>query len=188
MKIPLILLSIIFILFSCSNNFEMTKENVENTYKLENRSLNLVNKDIANFVNLNKYMSWTEVNNIFLWNNRIQLIDVSGFNKLWTLEINNNNIRFISDLRLPLTIRNLNISNNNLTNLKWIEKYLKLKIIDISNNKLDDKSLILLKSLKNLKYINIEWNDISEKILEEIKAFNSTYLSNNKKPFSTLEK
>ena len=133
-------------------------------------------------------MTWSEVNNIFIWNNKIQLIDVSWFDKLWKLEINNNEIRFISDLKLPITIRHLNISNNNLTSLKLIEKYSKLKTIDISNNKLTDKDFEYFKWMKNFKYINMEWNEVSEELLLKINKFNSMYLRNNEEPFKIVEK
>ena len=184
MKKVLLLIVSVFLISSCSNEFDGTKENIEATYKIENRSLNLENKNINFSLRLNHTMSGTEVNNIFLWQNKIQLIDVSWFEKLWTLEIDNNDIRFIWDLKLPLTIRHLNLSHNNLTSLKWIEKYTKLKTIDVSYNKLDSDSLKSLEWMKNLKYINVEWNSLSEKVLNKVNSFNSRYLLNNEIPFT----
>jgi internalin A len=128
-------------------------------------------------------MTETEVNNIYLNNNKIQLLDISWFDKLGKLDISNNDIRFISDLKLPLTIRHLNLSNNKITNLNGLEKYTKLKTLDISFNNIEE-SAIVVKWLNNLKYINIEWNKVSTWTLSKLNEFNSVYLSNNKKPFS----
>jgi len=183
MKKVLLLVSLVLFISSCSNEFEFTKENVESTYKVENRSLNLEGKNIKNFVNLNSYMSGTEVNNIFVWNNEIQLIDVSWFEKLWKLDINNNDIRFIWDLKLPEKVRHLNLSNNNLDSLKWLEKYTNLKTIDLSYNNLEDEDLIF-DSYPRLKFINIEWNNVSEEMLETIDSFNARYLLNNEDPYA----
>ena len=176
-----IILLLIFILSSCSS-YELNKENIEKTYIIENRSLNLQNKNIKWFVNLNIFMSETEVNNIFIQNNNIDTINISDFKDLWTLDVSNNNIRFISDLKLPFKIRSLNLSWNKLTSLKWLEKYKFLKKIDISNNNLKEKDIIF-KSFKYLKYINVIWNDISKEFTQKIDRFNSLFLSNNLVPF-----
>lgn len=170
-------------LFSCSNEFKLTKENVESTYLEENRSLNLEGKSLPQFLNLNKFMKDTEVNNIFVWNNKIQVIDISSFEKLWKLEIDNNDIRFIWDLKLPENIRHLNLSHNNLDSLKWIKKYKNLKTLDISYNNLDDEDIDIV-WLERLKYINIEWNNVSEEMLEKAANFNTRYLINNEVPYS----
>lgn len=182
-KLLLIALSFL-LLTSCGKEaFQLSNEKVENSYKTPDRSINLSNKWMENSVDLTEYMTGTEVNNIYLNDNKIQLVDVSKFDKLWKLDISNNDIRFISDLKLPLTIRHLNLSNNKLTNLKGLEKYTKLKTLDISFNNLEE-SAIIIKWLKNLKYINVEWNTVSDELISKLNQFNATYLSNNKKPFS----
>lgn len=183
MKKTFILLFLILSFLSCSSSFELSNDIVKQSYLIPDRSINLSDKKITWFVDLNSYMTWTEVNNIYLNNNNIELVDVWEFEMLWKLDISNNNIRFISDLQLPLTIRHLNLSHNNLTNLKGIEKFTKLKTLDISFNNLQESD-IKLSWLDNLKYVNIEWNEIWLDMLTKFSQFNSTYLSNNKKPFS----
>ena len=180
----LLLIPILFLFVSCGSNFEVNQENVANTYKGEDRSLNLTDENINGFVNLNGYMSGTEVNNIYVQDNNIEWLDISDYEDLWTLDISNNNIRFIWDLKLPLTIRHLNLSWNILTSLKWIEKYTKLKTLDISNNNITDDE-IDISPLENLLYINMDNNpDMSDEKINATKEFNSIYLSTNPKPFS----
>lgn len=186
MRNILIFISLVLFLVSCGydDSYKLNKENVEKTYKREDRSLNLEDKKIKWYISLNKYMSWTEISNIFIWNNEIELINVSWFEKLWTLDIKNNNISFIWDLKLPNNITSLNLSWNDLSDIKWIEKYTKLKKIDLSYNKLTDEDFESLKALKNLIYINVKWNDVSEELLNQISNFNATFLYNNDAPFT----
>jgi hypothetical protein len=183
MKKISIFLFLLLLLTSCWKSFELNQKNIDDTYKTPDRSINLSNKWIKSFVDLNTYISEKEVNNIYLNDNNIQTINVSWYNKLWRLDISNNDIRFISDLKLPITIRHLNLSHNNLTNLKWLEKYTKLKTLDISYNNLEESGIVV-KWLKNLKYINVEWNKVNDELISKLNQFNSVYLSNNKKPFS----
>lgn len=186
MRNILIFISLVLFLVSCGydDSYKLNEENVEKTYKMEDRSLNLEDKKIKWYISLNKYMSWTEISNIFIWNNEIELINVSWFEKLWTLDIKNNNISFIWDLKLPINITSLNLSWNDLSDIKWIEKYTKLKKIDLSYNKLTDEDFESLKALKNLIYINVKWNDVSEELLNQISNFNATFLYNNDAPFT----
>lgn len=182
MKKILALIVISLTLVSCWK-YDINKENIETTYKVENRSLNLDNKWIENFVNLNEFMIWTEVNNIYLQNNKIQKLNISDFKELWRLDISNNEIRFINDLTLPENIRHLNISNNNLSDIKWLDKYNNIKTLDISNNNIKGTDLNL-EIFPKLKYINITWNNMNDDILKKVDTFNSIYLSNNPIPFS----
>ena len=181
-KIILTGISLFFLVSCWTAKIELTNDTVNDSYKISDRSINLSNKNLDYYVNLNNYMTGTEVNNIYLNNNNIEIININKYDKLWTLDISNNNIRFISDLNLPLTIRHLNLSNNNLTNLQGLDKYTKLKTLDLSYNNLEESDIVI-KGLDDLKYINIEWNNISTVWLDKINDFNRVYLSNNKIPF-----
>lgn len=183
MKKMIFIIVLILLLNSCSSEYEINTDNIEGTYRIDDRSLNLDNKNITVFLNLNKYMSWTEVNNIYLQNNKIQRLDISEFSKLWRLDISNNDIRFINDLKLPKKIRHLNVSGNSLDDIDWLDNYLEMKTLDLSNNNLDDNDINFSK-FKKLRYINIEWNKVSTGVINKINDFNSVYLSQNKKPFS----
>lgn len=181
-KILLILVSI-SLLISCTKEFEINKQNVESTYKIEDRSLNLANNEIKYFVNLNKYMTGTEVNNIYLQNNQIQKLNISDFDKLGRLDISNNEVRFINDLSLPKNIRHLSVAWNSLDNLNGLEQYINLKTLDLSHNNLEDEDIDLW-MFERLKFVNIDGNNVSIELINKVNEFNALYLSQNKKPFS----
>ena len=171
-----------FILSSCSKDFVISENNISLSYKTEDRSINLWWKNIKGFVNLNWYLDWTEVNNIYVNDNYIEIIDVSKFKKLWRLDVSNNNIRFPSDIKLPSQIRHLDLSNNKLSNLWYILDLKKLKTLNVSNNNLEDNDFDF-KNLDNIKYINAEWNNLSKDMFYKIDEINSFYLKYNEKPF-----
>lgn len=191
MKKILIFILPLILLFSCSEEKEEIKEvwytlsnqNLMQEYEVPDRSLNLSNKNIKWFVSFSQYLTWTEVNNIYLQNNSIELLDVSKYSKLWRLDLSNNLIRFWTDVKLPSGIRHLNLSNNSLSSIKWLSNLKKLKTVDISNNDLDDNDIKSLIWLDNLQYINIEWNKVSDNLRVEFWKFNARYLSTHKMPY-----
>jgi hypothetical protein len=67
MKKILIAMISLLILASCGKTaFELSNESLLQSYEVPDRSLNLVEKDIKGFINLNLYLTGTEVNNIYL--------------------------------------------------------------------------------------------------------------------------
>lgn len=160
----------------------LTQEEVNVSYKQEDRSLNLNNKNLSGFVNFNKYLDDKEINNIYLADNNIEILDISNFDKLGRLDISNNVIRFGSDLRLPIGIRHINIANNNLDSLDGIIWLKKIKTLNLDGNNLDDDDIVL-SDFPNLKYISAKNNNLSPDVLEAIDIFNNKYLINNPSPF-----
>lgn len=189
MKKLLIILFSILVLASCIHekeeaSYTLTDENLLQDYRVTDRSLQLSDKGFMWFLNLWTYLKDTEVNEVYLSNNKIETLDVSWFTKLLRLDINNNNIRFMWDLKLPENIRSINLSGNKLDTLAWIEKYKNIKILDVSNNQLQDDDIDILEELPELMYLNIEWNQMSEETINRINEFNSIYLRNNEVPFT----
>ena len=174
----------LLILASCGKTaFELSNESLLQSYEVPDRSLNLVEKDIKGFINLNLYLTGTEVNNIYLWGNEIEFLDISGYNKLGRIDLVNNNLRFVSDLKLPANIRHINISHNKLTDLNWLSGLEKLKTLDVSYNNLDEVDIKWLTNLKNLQYLNVEWNEVSQELLDKMTEFNAAYLSTHTIPY-----
>jgi len=182
-KISILILSV-FILISCwKTAFKLSNESILANYETPDRSINLVEKEIKGFINLNLYLTGTEVNNIYLWKNEVEILDISEYNKLWRIDLNNNKLRFGSDLKLPANIRHINVSNNKLTNLEWFSGLAKLKTLDVSYNNLDESDIKWLTKLNKLQYLNIEWNEVSQELLDKMTEFNAAYLSTHTMPY-----
>ena len=189
MKLKAIITSIFIILLltSCWKaelvSYDFNDQNLMRSYEAPDRSLNLWSKHIRGFVNMNLYLTWTEVNNIYMQNNYIEIIDISWYKKLWRIDLSNNLLYFWWDIKLPSDIRHINLSNNKLTSLDWLSGLKKLKTLDLSNNALDDDDIKWLKWLNKLEYINVKWNNVSQKILDKFDKFNEKYLSTHEMPY-----
>ncbi|QFR39745.1 leucine-rich repeat domain-containing protein [Candidatus Gracilibacteria bacterium 28_42_T64] len=184
MKKVLIAIVSILLLASCGKTaFELSNKSLLASYETPDRSINLVGKEIKGFINLNLYLTGTEVNNIYLGNNEIELLDISGYNKLGRIDLGNNNLRFGSDLKLPANIRHINVSNNKLTNLEGFSGLEKLKTLDVSYNNLDEEDIKGLTKLNKLQYLNVEGNDVSQELLDKMTEFNKVYLSTHAMPY-----
>lgn len=173
-----------FMLIACGETkpTSLTQEEVNVTYIQDNRSLNLDNKHLSGFVNLNEYIGDKEINNIYLADNAIELLDISSFKDLGGLDLSQNQIRFWSDLKLPEWIRSINLANNKLDSLNGIIWLKKIKKLNLDGNNLDDDDIVLA-DFPNLKYISAKNNNLSPEVLEAIDIFNSKYLINNPSPF-----
>lgn len=151
-----LILSLLF-LVSCGtsspSSVELTSDAVMKTYKQENRSLNLEAKDISGFVSLNGLNGDTEIVNIYLSDNSIEVLNISEYTDLGRLVIANNNIRFFGDIKYPSQIRHLDLSGNMLESLDGIEKLTELKTLNVANNKLDDEDFKKLANLKKLQFV-----------------------------------
>ena len=124
--LPLILFCILMV--SCGK-IEITPELLEHSYNITDRSLQLSNIGVWGFINLNGLMNDTEVNNIYLEDNNIEMLNISEFDDVLRLDISNNKIRFLSDIKLPSDIGYLDISWNTLSNISDIIWYKKLKYL-----------------------------------------------------------
>jgi hypothetical protein len=84
MKKIFITACISLLLVSCTppKTIEITQEYFDAQYTQEDRSINLEDKNIKGFISLNEFKSDIEINNIYLSNNKIDIINVSDFDKL----------------------------------------------------------------------------------------------------------
>ncbi len=189
MKLYFTFIASLFLLISCfwekeiDRWYELSDGNLIMHYEKEDRSLNLENKDIRGFVNINLYLTWTEINNVYLKWNSIEWIDVSELYKLWRLDLSGNSIKYSNDLKLPKDIRHLDLSNNWLETIESLSWLKKIKTLDLSNNNLDDEDFKSLKWLEGLQYLNLEGNSISQKILDRLTEFNAKYLQTHEMPY-----
>ena len=163
--------------------YDFSDEKLMMSYEAPDRSLNLWSKKIRGFVNMNLFLTWTEVNNIYMQNNYIETIDISWLKKLWRIDLSNNLLYFWNDIKLPSDIRHINLSNNKLTSVDWLSGLKKLKTLDLSNNDLDDEDIKSLSWLNKLQYINVKWNNVSQKILDKFDTLNAKYLETHEMPY-----
>lgn len=126
------------------------------TYIEENRSLNLNEMGILGFVNLNGLNGDTEIVNIYLSDNSIEVLNISEYTDLGELTIANNGLRFFGDVKYPAQIRHLDLSGNLLESLDGIEKLTELKTLNVKNNKLDDEDFKILAGLEKLQLVLLE--------------------------------
>ena len=164
-------------------SYDFSDEKLMMSYEAPDRSLNLWSKKIRGFVNMNLFLTWTEVNNIYMQNNYIETIDISWLKKLWRIDLSNNLLYFWNDIKLPSDIRHINLSNNKLTSVDWLSGLNKLKTLDLSNNALDDEDIKSLSWLNKLQYINVKWNNVSQKILDKFDTLNAKYLETHEMPY-----
>lgn len=178
--IALLLLTLTW-LSACTPSFELTPESIMSTYQAPDRSLNLWDKGIAGFVNMNGLNGDTEIVNLYLQNNDIERLDVSDYSDLGRLDISNNDINYLANIKFPQQIRHIIITDSNLSTLDGIESLSELKTLDIRNNILDEDDLKKLANLPKLQLILAEGNpDISQQMLDNLAVFNIKYLQSIK--------
>ena len=123
----------------------------------------------------------TEIVNLYLQNNAIETLDVSDYSDLGRLDISNNDINYLANIKFPQQIRHIIITDSNLSTLDGIESLSELKTLDIRNNILDEDDLKKLADLPKLQLILAEGNpDISQQMLDNLAAFNVKYLQSIK--------
>lgn len=123
----------------------------------------------------------TEIVNLYLQNNDIERLDVSDYSDLGRLDISNNDINYLANIKFPQQIRHIIITDSNLSTLDGIESLSELKTLDIRNNILDEDDLKKLANLPKLQLILAEGNpDISQQMLDNLAVFNIKYLQSIK--------
>lgn len=76
MKYLIVLLSLVLV--SCGS-FELNNKSIEEAYTATNKTLNLENKGLTDFVNLNGLSGSGEVADIMIYDNEIQVLNVSEY-------------------------------------------------------------------------------------------------------------
>jgi len=181
MKTLVSLILITFTLISCWESDSLSKKVLTKAYDAKSRSIDLSDSWIRGFVNLNDIKPDTEVGNLYLWENSIEVLNISEYKDLWKVELQNNDISFFSDVKYPEKVRQLDLSFNQLQNLDGIEKLTELQTLNLSYNQLDEEEFQKIADLTKLRLIYVDGNDVSDEFLIKIANFNFKYLSTIKK-------
>ncbi len=87
------------------------------------------------------------------------ILDISGIEmlpRLQSLDVNSNNIQFISLLPVtPSSLQSLDISNNNINNITFLQDFPGLKKLNIGDNPIDMYSLYPLSELRGLTSLGV---------------------------------
>jgi len=161
------------------------------TYKYDVWSITLQDNKIKNipselfeyFPNLKELnLSYNQIEEITLNNlpletllihkNKINKFNLKWLNKLTDLNIWYNNIKSLKDNKLPNTIQNLELQHNSLEDISILDKLENLITLKLEFNSLQDQDMIVLQNLKNLIFVSIAKNKLSEKLEEWFIDFN----------------
>ena len=166
---------------SKSINTKNNDENdIDNKYK-NIRELNLSKKNIKIFKN-KKNISFEKLQELYILNLSENLIseakDISYFENLRELYLNNNKLEDISFCEFLPNLTILNVENNNIINITSLNICIKLTILKLSNNNIKylNSTLRIFKNLKNLKETTINSNPF----LSELKSYFEYFITNYK--------
>lgn len=181
MKKTLMLALTLLILASCSNdlkdeNDNLTAKGFMSTYSKDNRGVDHSDSGLKGFVSLNGLNGDEEIANIYVSNNEIEVLNISEFSDLLRIVADNNNIRYFWDVKYPTDIKHIDLSHNELESLDGVELLTELKTLNVAHNKLDEEDFKILWDLKNLQFIGVEGNDVSDDFLNNMNGFNAKYL------------
>lgn len=90
-------------------------------------------------------------------------------NKLKYIDLRDNNIKILEEISKTYTNKNyrdtitqLSLAENNLESLKGLENYISLQELNLSENHIQDKELVHLNSLYQLKKLDLSYNPIQD--------------------------
>jgi len=146
------------------------------TYTRDNRGVDLSNMWLSWFVSLNGLNGEEEIANIYISNNEIEVLNISEFSDLLRIVADNNDIRYVGDIKYPVGVKHIDLSYNDLDSLEGIEALTELKTLNVAYNNLDEEDFKILGELQNLVFIGVEGNNISEEFLSNMNSFNAKYL------------
>ena len=148
------------ILYNNNNNINTLKYRLKECKKESNETLDLQSLSLTKMIILPKYI-YKSLKNLFIGNNNLTMIpNLSEFNNLEILDINNNKIKIINDIPktlIELCCRNNEIETININNNSVLER------LDCNKNKLK-KIMNVFNNCKNLKHVDCNNNMIDEKI------------------------
>ena len=116
----------------------------------------------------NKVENPDKVIELNLYNNELtDISEIKRFKNLERLYINNNKITDISALEDLTKLKTLDIGYNKITNILALENLIRLDVLDIGYNKITNISS--LKNLIRLNFLNIGYNNIKDiSVLENL--------------------
>jgi hypothetical protein len=170
------------ILNNCNSKNSKNEDIKDDDDKYKNiHELNLSKKNIKIFKN-KKNIPFEKLQELFILNLSDNLIseakDISYFENLRELYMNNNKIEDICFCESLPDLSILNLENNNIINITSLNICNKLTVLKLSNNKIKylNSTLRIFKNLKNLKEITIKSNPF----LSELKSYFEYFISNYK--------
>ncbi len=181
MKKILLAILCVFLLIWCSKGSsdeqsELTSEVFMTKYTSDKRVVDLSSMWLSDFVSLN-WLNWdTEIVNMNVSNNDIDVLNITDYPNLTRLVANNNSFTYFNDIKFPSQIKHINLANNDLESLEAIDNLIWLVSIDVSNNMLDEEDFNILNNMENLKVIYASWNNVSNEFLIKLFNFNARYL------------
>jgi len=173
----------ILLLISCSQaelideDWDLTAEGFMETYTRDKRLVNLSESWLEWFVSLNGLNGETEIVNIDVSDNAIEVLNITQYPNLLRLVADNNNFVYFTDIKFPENIKHLSLANNMLENLEGIENLKNLISIDISGNNLDEDDFQALEGMDTLRYIEATGNNLSEEFQIGLFNYNQRYLA-----------
>lgn len=178
MKKRILFIVCIFLLSSCGAD-GMSSKYFEDKYDKQSQTLDLSDQDLVELPDFSAYIKWE-------WLDEIETIDLSDndiasipswtfdlFSSLDALNLDSNNFKTGSDVIIPKTIRKLSLNDNELDDIEWFSTYTKLIQLHLNNNNLEDNDLWQLWGFKKLAELRVEWNNISEDLLQKINEINN---------------
>jgi hypothetical protein len=140
------------------------------------KEINLQNKNLIWFVHNKKinFNNLAPVIKINLSNNYIKNIsDLKFLINLKEINISNNKIISLSFCEFLLNLENLNAENNQITAILNLEKNKKIKILKLSHNNIENYNMTLdiINKLKNIEELTINFNPFLNEIFAYKKFF-----------------
>jgi len=159
-----------------SNSVELTTDIFLSQYTNEKRAVDLSSMWLSDFVSLNG-LNWdTEIVNLNVSDNAIDVLNITDYPDLLRLVAQNNSFTYFNDIKFPSQIKHINLAHNELESLKTIDNLKFLTSIDISHNLLDEDDFDILMNMENLRLVYADGNNVSQEFLTRLSNFNSRYL------------
>jgi len=142
----------------------------------DKRVIDLSDMWLSDFISLNG-LNWdTEIVNMNVSDNDIDVLNITEYPDLIRLVAKNNSFTYFNDIKFPPQIKHINLANNDLESLETIDKLTSLVSIDVSDNLLDEDDFDVLMNMENLKVVYASWNNVSNEFLIKLFNFNARYL------------
>ncbi|CRH03828.1 leucine-rich repeat protein [Plasmodium relictum] len=132
-----------------------TNKKYVNIKDILNKNSSEIYKDI-NLKNYHTYIKIINLSNLYM---PLNFLDFSGFENLKILNLSNNGIENLNDLKLPKELKVLNVKNNKLSSIEFLSEFLEIEKIVLDNNEL--KNINKINLLKKLKILRCSHNKIT---------------------------
>ncbi|CRG95828.1 leucine-rich repeat protein [Plasmodium gallinaceum] len=132
-----------------------TNRKYVNIKDILNKKYSEIYKNI-NTKNYHNYIKIINLSNLYL---PLNFLNFSNFENLKILNLSNNGIENLNDLKLPKKLKVLNLKNNKISSLEFLSDFLEIEKLVLDNNELKNINKIIL--LKKLKILRCSHNKIT---------------------------